>query len=168
MDARELQSLLDEIFDQALVHHGFVDYMRDYELIVHCTADPATGVAPTFERLLFTNCVSASVMTALPADVGARSLDDRLIDYATGVDLDGYVWGVKWQALYPGARVIGQSALARRWSEAVGIEFHEVLVETNGHNLSLVFSGLLRSEVAPGFTPFSVPPDGPDWKFPSL
>lgn len=47
-------------------------------------------------------------------------------------------------------------------------EVHEVLVETNGHNLSLVFSGLRRSEVPPGFTPFSVPPDGPDWKFPSL
>lgn len=167
MDAGEVQSLLDEIFDQALVHHGFVDYMRDYELIVHCTAGPRTGVAPTFERLLFTYCVSVSVTTALLADVWARSLDDRLIDYATGVDLDGYVWGVKWQALYPGARVIAESAAARRWSAAVGIEFHEVLVETNGHNLSLVFSGLQRSEVAPGFTPFSVPPDGPDWKFPS-
>ena len=32
MDAA-LQSLLDEVFDQALVYHGFTDYMRDYEII---------------------------------------------------------------------------------------------------------------------------------------
>jgi hypothetical protein len=166
MQAAHIQVLLDEVFDQALVHHGFVDYMRDYELIVYCTADSKTGVAPTHERLLFTNCVSASVETALSADIWSRSLDDRLIDYSTGADLDGYVWGVKWQGLYPGAKIVEASETARQWSEALGIEFHEVLIETNGHNLTLVFTELQMSEVGAGYTPFSVPHEGPDFKVP--
>lgn len=43
MDTAVLEQLLDEIFDHALVHHGFTDYMRDYEVIVHATADPRTA-----------------------------------------------------------------------------------------------------------------------------
>lgn len=42
----EVQRLLDDVFDQALVYHGFTDYMRDYELVVYCTADPRTGIRP--------------------------------------------------------------------------------------------------------------------------
>jgi hypothetical protein len=32
MDNAAVQVLLDNIFDQAMVYHGFTDYMRDYEL----------------------------------------------------------------------------------------------------------------------------------------
>ncbi len=166
MQAAEIQVLLDEVFDQALVHHGFVDYMRDYEMIVYCTADPRTGVAPAHERLLFKNCVSVSVGTALSPDIWSLSLDDRLIDDPTEMDRDGYVWGVKWQALYPGAQIVEASEAATQWSEALGIQFHEVLIETNGHNLTLVFSELQMSQVGPGYTPFSVPQGGPDFKIP--
>lgn len=166
MEAGDIQNLLDEVFDQALVHHGFVDYMRDYELIVYCSADPRTGVAPSHERLLFTNCVLAEVGTALSPDIWSRSLDDRLIDASIAMDAHEYVWGAKWQALYPGARIIEPSETARQWSEALGSEFHEVQVETNAHRLTLVFSELKTSPVGAGYTPFSVPEGGPDFKIP--
>jgi hypothetical protein len=29
-DAVTMQAALDEVFDQAVVYHGFTDYMRDY------------------------------------------------------------------------------------------------------------------------------------------
>lgn len=163
---KDLERLLDHIFDQALVYHGFTDYMRDYELVVYCTADPRTGIRPQHLRYLFKTCVHATVETAVPEVIWARSLDDRLIDYQTGVDLDGYVWGVKWQNLYPGARLVDDSARARHWSRALGLDFHEVTIATNGHNLTLVFSDLDVTEIDVGYSPFTVGPGGPDFKIP--
>lgn len=166
MDEAVLQQFLDDVFDQALVYHGFTDYMRDYELIAYCTADPRTGIAPSHERYLFKLCVHATVETAVPEGIWARSLDERLIDYDTGVDLDGYVWGVKWQVLYPGARVVPDSPRAGHWARALGVPFHEVRIETNGHNLTLVFSELVVEPVGAGYSPFTVGSSGPDFKIP--
>lgn len=146
----EIQHALDDIFDQALVYHGFTDYMRDYELIVHMTADPRTGIAPTYRRYLFKYCVSSHVETTVAPETWKRSLDDRLIVYDTGVDLDGYVWGVKWQCLYPGGKVITDSAVAQRWGNDLGMEFHEVRVEGNGHALTLVCANLEVTQVTVG------------------
>jgi hypothetical protein len=82
--------------------------------------------------------------------VWRSSLDDRLIEYETGVPLDGYVWGVKWHNLYPGANVVAESAAAARWAQELGIEFHEVRVQTNAHDLTLVFSDVQVSELPAG------------------
>jgi hypothetical protein len=62
--------------------------------------------------------------------------------------------------------VVADSALADHWAEALGLPFHEVRIETNGHNLTLVFSDLVVSEVAPGYRPFTVGSEGPDFKIP--
>jgi hypothetical protein len=154
------------VFDQAIVFHGFTDYMRDYEVIVYVTADPRTGVSPEYVRLLFKHCVRATVTSAVPAAIWRESLDDRLVDYDQGVALDGYLWAVKWQVLYPGITLLSESEEARAWSDAVGIPFFEARAETNGHNLSLVFADLQLATVEPGFTPFVVPAGGPDVKIP--
>jgi hypothetical protein len=45
-------------------------------------------------------------------------------------------------------------------------DFHEVRFETNGHNLTLVFSELDVMQVEPGYSPFTIPPGGPDFKIP--
>ncbi len=34
MDTAVLEQMLDETFDHAVVHHGYTNYMRDYEVIV--------------------------------------------------------------------------------------------------------------------------------------
>src|SRR5712691_8019609 len=52
-----------------------------------------------------------------------------------GRDLNGYVRGVKWQALYPGMKLVADSMEAGRWSRALDLPFHEATVETNGHNI---------------------------------
>ncbi len=41
-EEEDIQRTLDSVFDQALVFHGFADHMRDYDVFVHCTADPRT------------------------------------------------------------------------------------------------------------------------------
>jgi hypothetical protein len=93
MDAAALERALEEAFDHAVVYHGFTDYMRDYEVIVYMTADPRTGIAPTHHRYLFRYCVEADCRSTVEPATWRASLDDRLIRYETGADLDGYVWG---------------------------------------------------------------------------
>lgn len=166
VDSSEIQAAFDDVFDQALVFHGFADYMRDYEVFIYATADPRTGIHPEHLLFRFTHCVRAVVTTAVSPEVWKRSLDERLIDYDQGRDMDGYVWGVKWQVLYPGMKLVPDSVEARRWSRELGLPFHEAAIETNGHNLSLIFSDLTVQAVEPGRAPFVVPDGGPDFKIP--
>lgn len=166
VDRGEIKQALDDVFDQAIVHHGFADYMRDYKVIVYATADPRSGIAPAHLLYTFRHCVRANVASSVRPAVWAESLDDRLIDYETGVDLDGYVWGVKWQEIYPGIRLVSPSAEAARWGDALDIPFYEVSIEANAQTINLVFSDLAVRQVAPGYTPFTVPEGGPDGKIP--
>lgn len=149
MDVSKLQQALHDLFDQSLLRHGFVDHMRDYQLVILPMPDPRTGSTPAPLRYLFRYCVQATCTTALPAHTWRVSLDDRLTAYETGVEFDGYVWGIKFQSIYPGATLIADSPTARSWAAAVGIDFHEVRIETNVHDLNLVFSDLTIEELPP-------------------
>ena len=168
VDSAQIQAAFDDVLDHGLVFHGFADYLRDYEVVIYATADPRTGIHPEHLLYRFTYCVRAVVRTAVTPEVWKRSLDERLIDYDQGRDLDGYVWGVKYQVLYPGMKLVPDSVEAQEWSDKLGIPFHEAAIETNGHHLSLVFSDLTVQAVLPGWTPFVVPDDGPDFKIPLL
>ncbi|MFF2571005.1 hypothetical protein [Streptomyces sp. NPDC058084] len=92
------------------------------------------------DHALFRYCVEARCETSVPAETWLVSLDDRLIDHESGIDLDRYVWGVKWRCLDPGAKLLPQSEATCRWSKALGSDFHEVRIETNAHNLTSLFS----------------------------
>jgi hypothetical protein len=159
VDIRALQRALDDVFDQALVFHAFTPYMRDYELIVHATADPRTGIQPAHLRYLFKYCVEASTESTVADDTWRVSLDERLIEYSAGVELDGFVWGVNWQPLHPGMTVVPGSPRAQRWSERLGLDFHEVRIESNAHVITLVFSELVVTELPLGWSPFVVTAD---------
>lgn len=128
--------------------------MRDYEVITLAVADPKTGIESRYDRYLFRYTVEAKISTTVPADIWKRSLDERLISLEEDKDLDGYVWGVSWHCLYPGGRVIANSGPAQYWAEALGIEFHEVCIETN--KLMLVFADLEVSQLDPGQAPLAV------------
>ncbi len=166
MNRTEIETAFEDIFDQALLFHGFADYMRDYLLYVQCTADPRTGIEPETVRYRFRYCVCVEVKTQVTDDGWRSSLDERLINYETGVDLDGFVWGVKWQCLYPGLELVDGSTNAAEWTERIGIDFHEATVTTEAHSISLVFSDLEVTRALPGETPFAVSGGGPDFKIP--
>src|SRR4249920_1081891 len=160
MDGSEIQSALDHFFDDALVYHGYADFYRDYDLFVSISSDPRTGIPPQEMRYRFKYCVEASVRTTLDASIWRASLDERLVGREMRSDLKGHVWGVRWQVLYPGGRVIEGSDRARAWATAIGIDFHEVEIETNAHLINLVASDLDVTQVDPGFAPFVV--SGPE------
>lgn len=161
MDAIEMQGAFDEVFDQAVLFHGFTDYMRDYEMIIDLPSGPASGIPHERRRYLFKYCVHAVVESKL-GDTWKASWDDRLIDYDSGRVLyetaPGYVWGVKWQALYPGLRLITPSTDAERWSRQLERPFFKAEADLNAHHITLVFGDL---EVLPGhdgYAPFQLPP----------
>lgn len=168
VNSHELSAAFENVFDQAIVFHGFAEYMRDYDVFVYATADPRTGIKPEYLRYRFTHCVRASVTTAVEPRVWTQSLDERLLDHQAAIEagLDGYVWGVNFQVIYPGMTLLEGSTEAAEWADRLGIPFHEALIETNGHNLELVFSDLVVTQVEPGFAPFAVPLHGPDYKWP--
>ena len=154
MDRAGIQQAFDDVFDQALVFHGFTAYMRDYEVLTYSVADPATGVLPGFDRYLFRHCVEATVTTTVTPDTWRVSLDERLLDSASSADLNGFVWGVRWHCLYPGAGLVQESRRATSWSDRLKIPFYEAVIETNAHKVRLVFSDLEVTSVEPGYTPF--------------
>jgi len=166
VDTSEIETAFLDVFDQAIIFHGYAAYMRDYDVFVYATADPRTGIKAEHLRYRFTHCVRATVTSAVRPEVWVRSLDPRLIDFEAGRILDGYVWGVNWQNLYPGMSLVEHSAEATTWSDALGLPFHEALIECNGHNISLVFSDLVTTTVASGYAPFAIPTGGPEFKIP--
>src|SRR5207245_10575281 len=120
-------------------------------------ADRKTGTAPPVGRYRVRDCVDATITSAIKRGTWADSHDERLIDHETGKDLEGFVWGVKWQALYPGATLSAQSETADEWARAVGIAFHEAVIEGNGHKIVLIFSDLVVSRgLQAGYSPFTV------------
>jgi len=166
LSPEEITSALDEAFDQAILFHGYADFMRDYDVVIYATADPRTGIPPDHLLYRFRHCVRANITTAVRPDVWPNSLDDRLTDYDQGVELDGYVWGVKWQCIYPGMRLVKDSRDASEWSERIDLPLYQALIETNGHNIDLIFSGLEVTSLQPGWSPFTLNEDGPDGKIP--
>ena len=158
MDRAEILEAFDRVFDAALVFHAFTDYMRDYEMLFAVSAAPSTGIPTEHLRYVFRHCVQADIESTVERKVWRVSLDDSLIDYESGVGRDGFVWGVKWQAMYPGARLADASDRASSWRNALGVPFHEAIVETNAHKLTLVFSDLEVETVDEGYAPFRVLP----------
>jgi len=128
-----------DVFDNALLFHSYTNYMRDYELLIEVHVGPAE---PGTYSYLFRYCVEALLRTSVPSEIYRASLDERLIEYETGKDLDGFVWGVNWSPLDPGWRLVEPSERAERWGRELGLNFHEVHIDTNAYAIALIFADL--------------------------
>ena len=133
------------MFDMAIVEHHFTDYMRDYDIFVDVIGPVPGGYKSEVigrSRYRFTHCVLAEVTTSMPSEVWAQAWTDAFTDYQTWVDsgeADGYVWAVNWMGAYPGLSYIADSLTAREWATQLNKPMHEVYIETNAHNIRLVF-----------------------------
>ena len=156
MDEPAIQAAFDDAFDYAVVFHGFADHLRDYDVYIDIDT-PGSTPPMSHLRYRFTHCVRATATSAVAPETWRRSLDERLLDFDQSRELeDGYVWGVRWQVLYPGLQLVHDSTEAPIWARDIGIPFHEAVMQTNGHDLCLIFSDLVVSEVRAGYTPFTV------------
>ncbi|MBF6570930.1 MAG: hypothetical protein IVW54_18860 [Candidatus Binataceae bacterium] len=146
MTVEEMGKRLQEpFFDSNIIKHGFAPFLRDYDVIAEIN-----------ERQFlyrFSHCVWVAASTAVRDDVWRKSWADVYTDYSAWERAghpEGYVWGVCYSLAYPGATYIENSILAREWAERLGKPMHEVLIETNGHNLSLVYHDLSVRELKDG------------------
>jgi hypothetical protein len=160
----------EDFFDAAILRHGFVDYMRDYEVIVGGRdGPPHTDV----HRYLFVGCAEAVCQTAVDPQHFAPSLPDDFVlsgpDYPERDDPDGFVWGVRWAVVYPGATYVPDGERAREWAARLGRPMHEIFIETNAYSLLLVFADLrhayLGTQDQPGVLrpkDYPIPPSAED------
>jgi hypothetical protein len=146
----------DQLFDSAVVRHGFAPYMRDYDLIVEVPAAKLDGSGSYIEgqyRYRFTHCVEAHVETTLRPDTWQRSWTDEFTRFAVWEQAgtpEGFVWGVEYADAYPGASRIADSPLAEAWSEKLGKRMHQIQIETNAFVIDLVCHDLRVDRRATG------------------
>jgi hypothetical protein len=144
------------MFDAAIVEHHFTPYMRDYDIIVDVPAavsDNSRSYIAARVRYRFSHCVMAQVTTALPDETWRLSWTNEFIDYK---DWDragnppGFVWGVCWSNAYPGLTYVGDSDVAREWSDRLGHPMHEITIGTNSHLFRLIFHDVTIVVIAKG------------------
>jgi hypothetical protein len=143
MDRRELEDALQHVlFDSNIVEHGFMPYLRDYQILSQF------GSKRVFFR--FTHCVSAVVTTTVPDELWLESWEDVFTSrdaWEKAGCPKGYLWGVNYAVAYPGATVVANSSRARDWSTRLGKQMWEIRIETNTHNIELIFHDLRVSEL---------------------
>lgn len=132
----------NDFYDYAIVRHGFTDYMRDYEIIVHFGFHSGNAL----EKYQFVGCIEATYSSALSPRVLAQSLADENVLAGPGTvkgDLpEGYIWGVRYAAVDPGWRYVENGERAMQWSKLMGRKMHEIDINTNVFNLKLVFADI--------------------------
>jgi hypothetical protein len=139
------KALQEPLFDSCIVRHGFAPFLRDYDVVAQVNE---------YQFLYrFTHCTSATVTTAVADRVWLESWEEVYTDYPawkrTGSP-EGYVWGVCYSIAYPGATYVDNSAIAREWAGRLGKPMHEVRIQTNCHNLGLIFHDLSVRELRKG------------------
>jgi hypothetical protein len=133
--ADAVSGIFSSIFDLGIARHGFVPYVRDYEIVA--------GDHRGDSRWLFNHCVLAELATTLSTDLWVKSWDDYLTTREAMNDpQEAFVWAVGADA-YPGPTYIADSRDAAKWSLSLGRRMHEVMLNTNVYRLRLVFHRVL-------------------------
>ncbi|GGX31400.1 YxiG-like protein [Streptomyces chryseus] len=104
---------------------------------------------------------TAELQQTLNETIGHLVVHHGYTTYMRDYEVLVHVWNgpqnpptyLRFHEMY-GAELRPGSEATRRWSKAVGIDFHEVHMETNAHDLTLLFSDLEVSEVPVGHAPF--------------
>jgi len=136
------KALYDVFFDSAIVRHGFASFLRDYDVLIEIN-----GRQFLFR---FTHCVSAVIKTSVGEAAWKESWDDVFTNeesYDRAGRPHGYFWGINYSIAYPGAKLLTDSTHARDWSTRLGKQMWEVRIETNAHNIDLIFHDLRINEV---------------------
>ncbi|WP_148041381.1 YxiG-like protein [Rufibacter immobilis] len=129
---------LDEIYDVAILRHGFTDYVRDYQFEIE-----ANWIGDLAGRyiLTFKHCYDLIYKTLIDDDLIKKSWDDLFTDFETWEkhkEPDGFVWGTNWSLAYPGFEEIKDSEKANDWSKRLGKQMKESKLETNSFEITLI------------------------------
>lgn len=143
--ASDIQETLERgnLFDGAILKHGFAPYMRDYDLVAYFARESEC-------LYRFSHCPLIEITTRVADDDWRHSWGDNFINYSEWLKSGspaGYVWGICESLVYPGAKYIADSRVAQEWTSRWGKPMHEVVIETNAYTLHLVFHDLSIKEL---------------------
>ena len=130
------------LFDVAVLSHGFSSHMRDYDIIAEVGGAGVEEQGSGRYLYRFTHCTEAHCVTRVSDDGWRASWSDTYINYESWIQAGepgGFVWGVQWSMAYPGLTYVEGSDLASHWSKRLGMPMHEVRIETEAFALNLAF-----------------------------
>ena len=130
---------LDDIYDVAIIKHGFTDYVRDYMFEIE--ANWIGDLAGKY-NLIFKHCYELIYKTLIDDDTIKQSWSDMFIDFEIwekNNEPEGFVWGTNWSLAYPGFKEIVDSEKAKVWSKKLGKEMKEVNLQSNSFEINLIY-----------------------------
>ena len=143
------------LYDVRLVSHEFTTYLRDYTVVTEQSAADINGDSYIFARYLycFTHCVYVQISTALTDEIWHKSWPDSFLEFETWRSAgspEGFAWWVRSSDAYRGFIFKPDSPLAADWTNRLSQPMHELLIETNTHNITLVFNDVHIKKIAKG------------------
>lgn len=125
-----------DLFDQAIIRHGSLDNVRDYEIIGYLScADLDAEV-----QYIFKGCIQSDYKIKL-VDPKHFSMDERLLDL-TRQDEPDYPKAFIWAAgvmVYPGWTLAQGTDELKQLEKNYGVSFSKISIDTNAYSLTLVF-----------------------------
>lgn len=133
-----------DLFDQSIIRHGMLEYIRDYEIIGYLS-----GKEFDFElQYVFKGCIKSDFQIKVaPKDF---SLDERLLDLAKQNEPNypkAFIWGVNFSVVYPGWTLLDDSNELRELEKLYGIKFYKIHFETNAYDLALIFHDVEMKQI---------------------
>jgi hypothetical protein len=129
---------LDEhdLFDQAILRHGMLDNIRDYEIIgLIYERDYDEEV-----QYIFKGCIKVDFKVTIKPD--GYSMDVRLLDLNRQNESDypkGYIWGANHAVPYPALTLTENTNDLLELEKNYKLKFYRLFIETNVYELTLVF-----------------------------
>lgn len=132
---------LDSLIDTAILAHGFTPYKRDYYFHIETMWQQENYAGQYI--VFFRHCYDLTYQSLGGAETLLKSWDDCFINYQdweNAGEPEGYVWGTNWANAYPGFSNLDNSAKAKEWTNKLGKEMKELLVESEIFKLNLIYS----------------------------
>ena len=128
-----------DLYDQSIIRHGFMDYIRDYEIIGYLCG----GNFDLEVQYLFKGCIKIDYNVNINPEY--FSMDDRLLDLDKQDEFDyprAFIWGVKGADVYPGWTLLESTDELIILKERYKTEFFQVFFKTNAYDLTVTFHDL--------------------------
>ena len=128
-----------DLFDQAIIRHGMLNNIRDYEVIGFIYGQEYEEEI----QYIFKGCIKADFKVIVKPE--HYSMDDRLLDLSRQSESDypnGFIWGVNYAVTYPGLTLTENSDELIQLEKTYGLKFNKIFIETNAYELTLIFHDL--------------------------
>ncbi len=131
---------LESFIDAAILTHGFTQYKRDYYFHIETLWQKENYAGQYI--VYFKHCYDLTYESTGSRETLLKSWDDCFINYKDWEDVgepEGYVWGTNWAIAYPGFSSIPNSIKAKKWTDKLGKEMQEVMVESEIFKINLIY-----------------------------